>query len=314
MNVKDNAQAGDLSPLDTTCNCIYMPYGDGASFSGYRAKPWPIPGNASEHLTFRGIKNFDATVAWALAHGMDKATDVVLTGGSAGGLSTFLHMDRLRAVMAKVAPAAVVRGAPVVGFFLDHGNFAPQTGLVPNTKEWESSANYTAKMKWIYQMQNLTFGADGGLMPACQKANPANPHYCFMSPHMQRFIETPFFFFNSRFDAWQLSQELQTNWETAAEQAAVVQYGADFLTQFKPLRSEAKNGAFITTCICHGCAWNELKDNWAGGKGLTSYQHYAAWMVHNVTGADALTVDTRPPNGGGAITPAGGGAGCKKFP
>ena len=30
--------------LDEDCNCIYMPYGDGASFSGYRAKPWPVPG------------------------------------------------------------------------------------------------------------------------------------------------------------------------------------------------------------------------------------------------------------------------------
>ena len=41
-----------------------MQYCDGASFSGYRADPWPVPTNASAHLTFRGIKNLDATVDW----------------------------------------------------------------------------------------------------------------------------------------------------------------------------------------------------------------------------------------------------------
>ena len=179
MNIKDDVLPGDVSPMDTECNCVYMPYGDGASFSGYRAKPWPVP-NTNETLTFRGIKNFDATVEWALDHGMRSASEIVLTGGSAGGLSTFLHMDRLRAVMARVNPRTVVRGAPVVGFFLDHGNFAPESGLVPNTPNWEVHANYTAKMKWIYAMQNLTFGADGGLMAACGEANAANPHYCFM--------------------------------------------------------------------------------------------------------------------------------------
>ena len=62
MNTDENGPVTD-------CNCIYMPYGDGASFSGYRAKPWPVPGTNNETLTFRGIKNLDATVEWALAHG-----------------------------------------------------------------------------------------------------------------------------------------------------------------------------------------------------------------------------------------------------
>jgi hypothetical protein len=87
MNVKE----GDTSvqPLDEDCNCIYMPYGDGASFSGYRPDPWPVPGTQTaekpdgETLTFRGIKNFDATIDWAMKHGLDKATEFVLTGGSA---------------------------------------------------------------------------------------------------------------------------------------------------------------------------------------------------------------------------------------
>ena len=72
--------------VDRDCNCLYMPYGDGASFSGFRAKPWPVPGKPNETLTFRGIKNFDATIEWAMQHGLGNATEFVLTGGSAGPL------------------------------------------------------------------------------------------------------------------------------------------------------------------------------------------------------------------------------------
>lgn len=55
-----------------------------------------------------------------------------------------------------------------------------------------------------YIMQNLTFGADGGLMKACEVKHPNEPWLCFMSPHMQDSIDTPFFMFNSKYDAWQV--------------------------------------------------------------------------------------------------------------
>merc|ERR1711988_1414458 len=110
-------------------------------------------------------------------------------------------------------------------------------------------------------MQNLTFGPDGGLTQACQTKHTDEPWLCFMSAHLVEFIETPFFMFNSKFDAWQLANEFQTSWETKEEQNAVLQYGEDFLDQFKPVQSEPKNGAMITSCICHGCPWDQLELN-----------------------------------------------------
>eukprot|EP01051_Picozoa_sp_SAG22_P001898 SAG22_NODE_78_length_22065_cov_7.473095_17_plen_365_part_00 len=143
--------------IDEDCNCIYMPYGDGASFSGYRPDPWPVPGSNGETLTFRGIKNIDGVIDWAMKNGLTKATEFVLTGGSAGGLSTFLHADRVAGRLEAEAPdCKLIRAAPVVGYFLDHGNFKHTTGE-PNTPTWHQ-ANYTTWMRYIYKMQNLTFG------------------------------------------------------------------------------------------------------------------------------------------------------------
>ena len=247
--------------LDEDCNCIYMPYGDGASFSGYRAKPWPVPGTKTaenpegETLTFRGIKNIDGVIDWAMQHGLKTATEFVLTGGSAGGLSTFLHADRVAArVQAEAPKCKKIRAAPVVGYFLDHDNFAHNSAsAVANTPSW-GHANYTTWMRYIYKMQNLTFGSDGGLTKACQEKHPDEPGLCFMSPHMQAVVKTPFFMFNSKYDAWQLKNELQLDykqWHTRTEHAAVLQYGKDFLAQLAPVHSaaESANGGMITSCI-----------------------------------------------------------------
>jgi len=303
MNPKE-----DGSGMDDDCNCLYMPYGDGASFSGFRKDVWPVPGGGN--LTFRGIKNMDATIAWALAHGLDKSTEFVLTGGSAGGLSTFLHADRVAAKVAAAAPGCKhIRAAPVVGYFLDHDNFKHSSGT-PNTPSW-GQANYTTWMKYIYKMQNLTFGTDGGLTAACEAEHSNAPGLCFMSPHMQDTIKTPFFMFNSKYDAWQLGSEFQSSWTTAAEQAGVLQYGKDFLAQLAPVQAEPKNGAMITSCICHGCSWGTLTTGAAGIEGAkTSYQHYADWYYGRTTGADSVHIDTRTPNGGGAIKDPH----CKPFP
>jgi hypothetical protein len=51
---------------------------DGASFGGFREETW-------NNMSFRGLRNLDATVDAAFAHGLDSVTEFVLTGGSAGG-------------------------------------------------------------------------------------------------------------------------------------------------------------------------------------------------------------------------------------
>ena len=49
-------------------------------------------------------------------------------------------------------------------------------------------------------------------------------------------MKTPFFMFNSKYDAWQLGNEFQSNWATPAEQKGVLQYGLDFMAQLAPVR------------------------------------------------------------------------------
>jgi hypothetical protein len=71
--------------VDSNCHSIDLLYLDGASFSGFRAEPWAVPGT-KEAVWFRGLANLDGTLDWAFQHlGLNNATEVFLSGESAGG-------------------------------------------------------------------------------------------------------------------------------------------------------------------------------------------------------------------------------------
>ena len=187
--------------------------------------------------------------------------------------------------------------------------YSPDGSGGPNTPQWSSTvggtgANYTFWMKYVYAMQNMSFGsgdAGGALTSACEAKHPGEPHLCFMSPHMADAIQTPLFMFNSKYDAWQLSNIFQDrDWTTKPVNDAVLQYGRDFLTQLDAAGIGAawsKHGGMITSCICHGCPWSHL-----ALEGKTSDQHFADWFYGKTAGgAASLHIDPRTPNGGGAL-------------
>jgi hypothetical protein len=167
--------AGYDPQLITEGQCIHLPYCDGASFSGYRKSPWPA-GNSS--LFFRGARNLEATLDF-LQDELAGATEIVVTGSSAGGLAVLLHLDEIAARVHRVAPAATVRGVSDAGFFLDHADYQ------------KDKNDFPAEMKYVVAMQNAS------LNPECtQNFIGEDAYKCFMSPHAVPFTKTPYFLLN----------------------------------------------------------------------------------------------------------------------
>ena len=80
-------------------------YCDGASFSGLRTDTLPARGDPRLRLHFRGLANLDAALDALFAlHGLADAKEVLVTGGSAGGMAVFLHADRIAARVRMSAP------------------------------------------------------------------------------------------------------------------------------------------------------------------------------------------------------------------
>jgi len=164
-------------------NKVFLAYCDGASFSGNNETVTMYQGHP---LHFKGFRNLQA-----YKYDLDfnrkfrQATDVVISGCSAGGLATYLHLDWWRE---HIIHRTKVVGLPDSGFFLD----------------FEGPPQYASKMRWVFAQQNST----AGLNQRCIAANKASPNKCIFAEHTAPHITTPYFPMQSVYDSWQLSNVL----------------------------------------------------------------------------------------------------------
>lgn len=161
------------NPYFSTWNYAYFTYCDGASFSGDVAEPVLVNstkvrslfvGAVARSLTttqlyFRGHRVLTQLVTLLLdAHGLNIATDVLLSGCSAGGLATYLHADYVATLL---PPGVNFKAAPFSGFFLD----------TPND---QGVAVYGPQLRSAFALHNCS----GGVNSRCVAANVGHEDEC----------------------------------------------------------------------------------------------------------------------------------------
>eukprot|EP00911_Craspedida_sp_UC1_P000700 UC1_evm1s533 len=191
-------------------------------------------------------------------HALGSATEVLLAGGSAGGLSTFLHADRIRTTY--FAPHVKFAAAPVSGFFLRHLPYPPNH-VPPNE-------SYPAAMHNVVKMQNAT----GALNKACVAAaatTPSGAWRCIFAAESYAYTRTRMFVINSAVDAYQMSSILmippvcrakdvvpQFANCSAQQVSALRAYQESFLHDLTASETFSRpgNGGFIESCLEHVAA------------------------------------------------------------
>ena len=161
-----------INPEFCGFNRVFLKYCDGGSQAGYRKDPWTAPDG--ERVFIRGQRILSAALA-ALSQesGMSNAREVLLTGCSAGGASTYMHADAVGERLRVLSPNLVkYKAAPVSGFFLQHANVLGQPV-------------YADQMRAAYQTHNASGGIDSGCRTSvssadeewrCMLANYSFPH------------------------------------------------------------------------------------------------------------------------------------------
>jgi len=162
-------------------NHVFFVYCDGASFSGNKTDPVEVGGKT---IYYRGNRILVETINDLIANkGLDKGTDVLVVGDSAGGMATFYHIDQIKSLM----PSSVTRfkGAPFSGVFLDRPNvigdvfFRDTLGGVFNNQECSGSVN----------------------QKCIEAYKPANEEWrCFFAEYSLNYTDTPLFVINSADD------------------------------------------------------------------------------------------------------------------
>ncbi|KAI5083357.1 hypothetical protein GOP47_0003100 [Adiantum capillus-veneris] len=175
-------------------NRVMVRYCDGASFSGNVEEPafrTSFPQIRTKPLFFRGQRVWDAVVEELLTQqGMRHATQVILSGDSAGGLAAFHHCNDLNNKMPHINATlkCLLDGA----LFLD----------IPTISGVKVIRNL---FQSVTTLHNVTI-----LPRTCTSYQ--NLGKCFFPQYNLHTINVPMFFLQSSYDSWQTALEAFTKW------------------------------------------------------------------------------------------------------
>jgi hypothetical protein len=208
-------------------------------------------------MWFRGRGIFNGMISYLQQTlGMDKGTEIILSGGSAGGLAVFYNLDHLATLL---PPGVRLTGFPDAGFFLDGAHAG------------DGAHNY----------RNLFIGADpvwnvtgsGGTNLACLADQKAGEKWkCLLAPYIAPYVKTPIFVMNSAYDAYQLGAILGTACVpapnkapcTADQNATLLAYHDQMISDIKAVTDgKPANGVYIDGCYVH-----EQNVNYCYGQGM----------------------------------------------
>ena len=247
----DGGQQGLLSynsienPLAYNWNKVFIPYCDGASFSGNIDEP--VKSNETKgEVYFRGKAILDAVYDTLLSSKFDmsRASDVILSGSSAGGLAVMLHADTIAKKIHAVNSKTNVAGIPDAGFFMDIPSVDGENRMV--TKQG---------FKDLYEFQGIAEASEGALA-VCHSyfKDKGTPYKCLLPQYLLSFVKTPMFFTQSYADAYQFPNVMGLSCGDAKCDSAATKYVNRFREKMMHyMNSELPNnsGYWVTGCYVH---------------------------------------------------------------
>lgn len=223
-----------VNPLMATWSKVFLPYCDGGSQVGNLETPVSVNGKT---IFYRGHRILDEIQANLTKGIMSAATEVVVSGCSAGGLSTFLHADSWSSAFPSTTR---VTAMPDSGFFLDYNMTAG------------SRVPYATMMRWVASAMN------GSLPTSCVAQNPTDPSMCIFAEHVSSTLKTPTFPIQASYDSWQIANDLGV---PSSDSSAINQWGQMVSQRLNDnLLRQPQHGIALDSCYHHcGAEWDVLK-------------------------------------------------------
>ncbi|KAG6558306.1 hypothetical protein Mapa_000056 [Marchantia paleacea] len=246
----------DVNPDFYNWNVAWIRYCDGSSFLGNREEPVVI----SQDLTiyFRGQKIWDAILEDLMGIGLATAEKALLTGCSAGGLTTILHCDSFKALF---PGDTLVKCVADAGFFLDF----PDVGGGLTSLD-------------LFRGVALTHNVIPGLNKGCTSSRDASLAWeCFFAQNALPYVQSPLYILQSDIDYWQIANLIAPKsadpagmWtkcskdlgSCSSKQLGVLE---DFRTSMVKALGDAESGVrgeFVISCYAHCMATDS--DRWNG--------------------------------------------------
>jgi len=187
-------------------------------------------------LYFGGHLNVIATLnTLRKSYNMNAATDILVTGNSAGGIAVNHHADFFTAHF----PTAHVVASPQAGWFVTtavtYANFSMGTPIPTG------GDNFVA---WDVYFDESCVAATAHL---------GNPVYCFSMTYVYPYITTPVFVAQNRWDEYQLlvAGGVTLTPTTVPELEYYQFFGQQQLADMQQMKGVSKDGLFLISCVNH---------------------------------------------------------------
>jgi Pectinacetylesterase len=233
--------ANETNPFGPGWNFVWLCYCDGSSQTSDLSTPL-VFNNTALHLRGRAILDAILAELEAAERFLSTAQEVIFSGTSAGGVSTYLHASVVASRLE--APGARLFAVPDAGFFPDHGTMAP-----PHNHAWLASLDAA----WAFW--NATVRGDAA---ACAAAHADEPAKCLVAANLYPFSTVPHFILNSMMDTAGLSTCFEAECNpykdcNASQTAAILEYAAELSTSITSAAAAFgdRDGYFVTSCYQH---------------------------------------------------------------
>ena len=231
---------------------VFLKYCDGTGHQGYRKEAVLYKGKS---LFFRGhnVTTGQLGSLNSLYQIFSAATDIIVTGQSAGGLATFSWTNYIRS---KAAASTRVLSLPDSGIFLDSTNFV--TGR----------NEYSLQFKNFMRFSNDEIDPPGA---ECVAAHPDEKWKCMFAEYSHSFITVPLFAIQSPYDTWSMRYILGIFCEDGGafvgcgegQMRYLEDYHKNTSVVLKAIAANGKkNGYWAPSCANHVYSvWNALYDS-----------------------------------------------------
>eukprot|EP01083_Nonionella_stella_P093308 261458_1 len=252
------------NPLFYNWNEVNLLYCDGGSFTADNETVY-VDKEHDYTLYFRGnriLKGF-FDFMWN-EFDMKSATDITVGGCSAGGLSLYLHNNWIYETYIAPNPSINFLGIADSGFFM----------------EYEGLGKFVTGMQWLYEMGNVT---QDTMDTKCMEYYEGNEWKCMFAQNNVQFMNEniKFLSFQSRFDRWQLQDELMNY----TNDTATNEYGLNMTYYYLKnyLGASQNRTAFFDSCMHHCGNWQNIHID-----DMMQTQVMVNWFYDNQTNANQL--------------------------
>ena len=264
-----------LNPMMYQWNRAILRYCDGSSYSSDLSEPVIITNEKGESIKLyhRGYRILKAFITDLYQNkGLNAATDIVISGESAGGLAVYLHIENINQLIQDldITTNNNDHKYKIVGLI--------DSGIFPATEKYEET------MKWIYDNLNVT----ASINEDCIKSEGFK---CMFGINVIKHIKIPLFIVGSVLDSWQIdNQVIFGNIDMIAQHSIDLQQLIE--SNYNP-NGANQNGLWLFRCFVHtGCFdsvtindrsllnvfsdwYNGIKDDKYNYKYIQQYEDYS---------------------------------------